>query len=953
MAYQRAKNAIGLAATPALTEAPRQDAWDGLFRAVIGPQAAPPDANNDSYITNDVTVVTGNVLTNDTPGDVPLAVTAVNGSAVAVGLEIILPSGARLKVNADGTFTYNPNGAFDLVPTTNDQFTYTVAGGDTATVTVTVNDAPNPNIGTDNPETLTGTAGDDVMDARGGDDIVNGLGGNDTIDGGTGANSMVGSTGNDTYKVDNAGDTVTELENEGYDIVIATVNYTLAAGVHVEELVTTPTRGTTITLTGNELDNVLRGGLASDTLNGGGGNDVLDGRSNFNGDTLRGGTGDDTYFFQEADTIVELDGEGYDTLYFSPSHSVDHFYTLAASASIELLTVAPEYFESASFGYFLTGNNFSQEIRGTTGNDSLNGQGGNDTLVGYVGDDRYFISEAGDVVVEQANEGNDTIVTTFNYTLSETGNVENLEALGSTGLSLVGNSFANAVSGSGGSDILLGGGGNDGLTGNGGNDTMYGEAGDDVLNGGFGADLMDGGTGLDTFHVDNVNDVVIEAFEAGQEGINGDRVSTSVNFTLGADQHVEYLFAAGGSNPINITGSDSDQIIAGNDGNNVLRGRGGNDAIFGGLGTDTLDGGLGDDSLFVNDASDIIVEAAGEGRDIVYSSVSYGLTAGAHVEILSADVLSATSAITLVGNELDNLIYGNAGANALRGGGGLDTLLGGFGDDEYYITSGGETIFEYANEGRDIIYSDLSHGLAAGSHVEILSAISLSSTAALNFGGNELDNYIYGNAGMNILYGGGGLDTLVGGGGDDTYYILGGNELLYEAASGGRDTAYAFVSYTLTGGAEVEILSTNSIGGTAAIDLTGNEFGQEVDGNDGVNTLDGKGGNDLLVGFGGADTFAFTSALGAGNVDQILDFASGTDKIALDNAVFTGLVDGPLPNGAFATGPAATELDDRIVYNSATGQLFFDADGSGGIAAVQFASVAPGTILAASDFTVI
>ncbi len=956
MAYLRAKKTTDLTAIPAFDEPGRQDAMAGLIRGdrnapVIGPQAAPPDANNDAYTTNDVTVVSGNVLTNDTPGDVPLAVTAVNGSTIAVGLEIILASGARLRVNADGTFTYNPNGAFGGVPTTDDSFTYTVAGGDTATVTVTVEDAGSPTTGTPGPDTLTGTEGPDILSGLGGNDILNGLGSNDYLDGGTGADSMVGGTGNDTYIVDEAGDTITEAEGEGYDIVIASASYTLGAGVHVEELVAPNSHNIAITLTGNELDQIIRGGGASDVLIGGGGNDVLDGRGS--NDNLQGGTGDDIYYVVPGDSIVELDGQGYDIAYFTPNGSFDRSYALSADNSIELLSVHPDHFHETKFGFDLTGSDFDNEIRGGLSHDFLDGGGGDDLLRGYAGSDRYFVDSAGDVVVEDFNGGTDKVFTTVNYTLAEDSHVENLEAQGAVGLSLVGNSFANEITGAGGGDILLGGGGDDALDGQGGNDTLYGEAGNDVLNGGAGADLMDGGTGNDTFHVNHANDVVIEAFEAGQDWINGDSVSTSVSFTLGADQHVEYLFATSTSNPINITGSDSAQVIGGNSGNNILQGRGGNDVLAGGLGEDTLDGGQGDDILFVNSAGDTVVEAAGEGRDVVYTSVSYGLTAGAYIEVLSADVLSATTAITLVGNELDQEIYGNAGANSLRGGGGNDYLLGGFGDDTYYITSGGEAIVEYAGQGRDIIYTSLSHALAAGSHVEILSAVSLSSTDNINFGGNELDNYIYGNAGQNILYGGGGLDTLVGGGGDDTYYILGGNELLYEDAGGGRDTAYAFVSYTLTGGAEVEVLSTSSIGGTGAMNLTGNEFAQEIDGNNGINTIDGKGGNDLLIGYGGADTFAFTTALGAGNVDQILDFASGTDKIALDNAVFTGLADGALPAGAFATGAAATEPDDRIVYNSATGQLFFDADGSGGIAAVQFASVAPGTILAASDFTII
>ena len=210
---------------------PAGDLFAGTFR-VAGPQPhyAPPDANNDAYVTTDTTVLNGNVLDNDTPGDVPLQVTHVNGSSFAVGLEIILASGARLQVNADGSFTYNPNGAFNSLPPTNDSFTYTVAGGDSATVTVTVNDPPPGGInGTEGPDTLVGTPGDDVINGLGGDDTIDALGGNDVIDGGTGADAMTGGTGNDTFKVDDALDTIVELSGEGYDIVIATVNYTLNA----------------------------------------------------------------------------------------------------------------------------------------------------------------------------------------------------------------------------------------------------------------------------------------------------------------------------------------------------------------------------------------------------------------------------------------------------------------------------------------------------------------------------------------------------------------------------------------------------------------------------------------------------------------------------------------------------------------------------------------------------
>jgi serralysin len=126
-----------------------------------------------------------------------------------------------------------------------------------------------------------------------------------------------------------------------------------------------------------------------------------------------------------------------------------------------------------------------------------------------------------------------------------------------------------------------------------------------------------------------------------------------------------------------------------------------------------------------------------------------------------------------------------------------------------------------------------------------------------------------------------------------------------------------------------------------------------VVGNAGANILDGGLGNDLLVGLGGADTFRFTTALGSGNVDSLFDFVSGTDKIALDDAVFTGLAPGALPASAFVIGTAAQDADDRIIYDSATGALWFDADGKGAGAAVQFATLTGHPTLIASDFTVI
>ena len=124
-------------------------------------------------------------------------------------------------------------------------------------------------------------------------------------------------------------------------------------------------------------------------------------------------------------------------------------------------------------------------------------------------------------------------------------------------------------------------------------------------------------------------------------------------------------------------------------------------------------------------------------------------------------------------------------------------------------------------------------------------------------------------------------------------------------------------------------------------------------GNNGVNVLNGGLGADAMVGFGGADIFQFTTALGGGNVDALADFLSGTDKIALDDAIFDQLVAGALPASVFTTGAAATNEDHRIIYDSTTGYLYYDADGTGVIAQVAFAQLTGHPPLVASDFTVI
>ncbi len=118
--------------------------------------------------------------------------------------------------------------------------------------------------------------------------------------------------------------------------------------------------------------------------------------------------------------------------------------------------------------------------------------------------------------------------------------------------------------------------------------------------------------------------------------------------------------------------------------------------------------------------------------------------------------------------------------------------------------------------------------------------------------------------------------------------------------------------------------------------------------------LNGKLGSDTLNGGNGQDSFVFDTALGAANVDTILTFITADDTIVLENAIFAALGVGALAAGAFNTGAAATQADDRIIYDGVSKALLYDADGVGGVAAIQFASITNlGGVLSAADFSII
>ncbi|MFM2422528.1 MAG: hypothetical protein RL291_1058, partial [Pseudomonadota bacterium] len=219
--------------------------------------------------------------------------------------------------------------------------------------------------------------------------------------------------------------------------------------------------------------------------------------------------------------------------------------------------------------------------------------------------------------------------------------------------------------------------------------------------------------------------------------------------------------------------------------------------------------------------------------------------------------------------------------------------------------------------------------------------------------GGTGNDTLYGGAGNDVLGGGAGTDYFFGGTGNDTFFVDVAAEVVVEAAGEGTaDTInVALSSYSMAAVANVEnltgLLTTGQL-------LVGNSLSNIITGNTGADVLMGGLGNDTLIGGAGADQFEFNTALGATNVDTINSFSVADDTIRLENAIFTALAaTGPLAATAFVSGAAATTASHRIIYNSANGQLLYDADGSAGGAAIHFATLSPGLAVSAADFLVV
>jgi VCBS repeat-containing protein len=314
--------------------------------------------------------------------------------------------------------------------------------------------------------------------------------------------------------------------------------------------------------------------------------------------------------------------------------------------------------------------------------------------------------------------------------------------------------------------------------------------------------------------------------------------------------------------PTNDAGNAVNSVISGNATGGIATN--GDDTLSGSAGVDTMAGGAGNDTYIVNKDGDVVTENVNEGTDHVFASAKH--TLGANVENLT---LTGSAAINGYGNELNNVLTGNAGANnlegfggadTLSGGGGNDTLQGGDGNDVYVVDNAGVLIVEKANGGLggyDHVFASVDHTLAA--QVEELT---LTGTANLIGVGNTGTNTLNGNAGHNVLDGGGGADRMKGGLGNDTYYVDHTQDIVLEAAGEGIDTILSSISISaaspLTANVEnLQLIDPINPGDPLtkwAIEGAGNQLSNLIVGNSAANKLYGYGGDDILRGGAGNDT---------------------------------------------------------------------------------------------------
>lgn len=423
--------------------------------------------------------------------------------------------------------------------------------------------------------------------------------------------------------------------------------------------------------------------------------------------------------------------------------------------------------------------------------------------------------------------------------------------------------------------------------------------------------------------------------------------------------------AIGGSGNDTIFGNTADNSLWGGSGGDTLYGLAGDDYLYGSTGDDLLIGGGGADRLYGEAGVDRLFGE--DGNDFLYGFGEHDELYGQNgQDILDGgdgdDYLSGgADGDSLYGGAGNDDIYGDSGEDYIYGGAGADSIRGGFDNDRLYGEGDNDTIWGQdgndlidGGDGNDTLYGeagdDTIYGGTGDDYLGGFAGIDrMYGGDGVDFlDGGEDNDFLYGDFGNDTILGGFGNDELWGLGDNDTLAGQDGNDLL--VGGGGNDNLYGEAGNDRQFGED----GNDNVWGFAGNDeLFGQNGDDNVNGGDGMDIINGGAGTDTLIGGLDADRFVFETTLGASNIDTILDFQLGQDRIELAQSIFSTLGLGALSASAFTTGTAATNSSQRIIYDNSTGAVYYDADGSGAEAAVQFAILSNKAAITHSDFFIV
>ncbi len=533
--------------------------------------------------------------------------------------------------------------------------------------------------GEDGNDTLNGTFGGDLLYGGADDDVINGLAGYDDIFGGDG-NDLITATGgfahgdfgNDTINAVGS-DTVTLRGNNGEDLLTGNTNANQ--------------------LFGDQDNDTLFGGGGADNLEGGDGNDQLAGGTG--GDTLNGGLGTrDLAIYDEVNhghLVINLENATLNTGAAAGDSYIDIEGVIGGTGDDTITGNTGDNYLVGGFGY--------DSVYGGDGNDTLLGGGDDDGLFGGNGDDR--IVHIASLSNYDGGIGNDTLE--IQGVLFGAGSVIDLAAGTFTDpfFNLAWTGFENYVQtttgasseqvyGTAGDNLLdfssLGIGSGILAQGRQGNDTIYGSAGNDTLIGGAGADVLNGGAGLRD----------LASYVGTATGVRVDLTNAATNTGIAAGDTFSGIE--------DLLGSNLADTLIGDAGNNQVSGAADADALEGRVGADTLDGGSGNDTLTGGAGADSLIGGDGT-RDLAsYWSAAAGVRAvliapAGNTGDAAGDTYSGIEDIggsafndVLGGDNAANRVSGNNGNDALDGAGGADSLFGDAGNDTLVGGAGADAL---------------------------------------------------------------------------------------------------------------------------------------------------------------------------------------------------------------------------------------------------------------------